>query len=76
MELRALTAVMVMMVEQLGLEISEAPTDTSRSNMGIGLSVCRTIIRAHGSDIRAKNRAEGGTIFSFSLELEETNDVK
>ena len=59
-----------------GMLDSEAPTDTSRSNMGIGLSVCRTIIRAHGSDIRAKNRAEGGTIFSFSLELEETNDVK
>ena len=59
-----------------GLLDSEAPTDTSRSNMGIGLSVCRTIIRAHGSDIRVKNRAEGGTAFSFTLDLEENNHVE
>lgn len=59
-----------------GMLDSEAPTDTSRSNMGIGLSVCRTIIRAHGSDIRVKNRPEGGAVFSFSLELEEDNHVE
>ena len=59
-----------------GLLDSEAPTDTSRSNMGIGLSVCRTIIRAHGSDIRARNRSEGGAAFSFSLDMEENNHVE
>ena len=59
-----------------GLLDSEAPTDTSRSNMGIGLSVCRTIIRAHGSDIRARNRSEGGAAFSFTLDMEENNHVE
>ena len=59
-----------------GMLDSEAPADTSRSNMGIGLSVCRTIIKAHGSDIRAKNRPQGGAAFSFSLEMEETNHVE
>ena len=54
-----------------GLLNSEAPTDTSRSNMGIGLSVCSTIIKAHGSEIYAKNRPEGGAVFSFALEMEE-----
>jgi len=54
-----------------GLLDSEAPTDTGRSNMGIGLSVCRTIIKAHGSDIYAENRPEGGAVFRFTLELEE-----
>lgn len=54
-----------------GLLESEAPADSSRSSMGIGLSVCRTIIRAHGSDIRAGNRREGGAVFSFSLDMEE-----
>ena len=44
--------------------------------MGIGLSVCRTIIRAHGSDIRARNRREGGAAFSFALDLEENNYVE
>ena len=54
-----------------GLRDSEAPVDTGRSNMGIGLSVCRTIVKAHGSDIKAKNRPAGGAAFSFSLEMEE-----
>ncbi len=50
---------------------SNAPTDTSRSNMGIGLSVCSTIIKAHGSQIQAKNRPGGGAEFSFRLKVEE-----
>ena len=50
---------------------SEMPTDTGRSNMGIGLSVCSAIVRAHGSEIRARNRSEGGAEFSFALEMEE-----
>ena len=56
-----------------GLLESEAPADSSRSSMGIGLSVCRTIIKAHGSDIRARNRQEGGALFSFTLEMEDNN---
>lgn len=49
------------------------PTDGSRNNMGIGLSVCSTIIKAHGGNIYAKNRPEGGALFGFELGLEETN---
>ena len=33
-------------------------------------------IKAHGSDIRAENRPGGGARFSFTLEMEETNDVE
>jgi len=47
------------------------PTDASRNNMGIGLSVCSTIIKAHGGTIYAKNRPEGGAVFGFTLEMEE-----
>ena len=54
-----------------GLLDSAAPTDTSRSNMGIGLSVCSAIVKAHGSEIHAKNRSEGGAEFWFALEMEE-----
>ena len=57
-----------------GLLDSEAPTDTGRSNMGIGLSVCRTIIKAHGSDITATNRPEGGACLSFTLPLMEEDE--
>ena len=59
-----------------GLLDSDVPSDTGRSNMGIGLSVCRTIINAHGADITAANRPEGGAVFRFALELEEENHVE
>ena len=42
-----------------------------RRNMGIGLSVCRSIIRAHGGDITASNRARGGGCVKFWLPCEE-----
>ena len=40
-------------------------------NMGIGLSVCATIIKAHGGAITAENRPGGGAAFRFWLSLEE-----
>ncbi|MBQ2830709.1 MAG: PAS domain-containing sensor histidine kinase [Oscillospiraceae bacterium] len=49
---------------------SDMPADSMRSNMGIGLSVCRTIIKAHGSELKAGNRPDGGAVFSFCLEVE------
>ncbi len=54
-----------------GLLDSEAPTDSSRSSMGIGLSVCSTIIKAHGGEITAANRPGGGAQFRFALEMED-----
>lgn len=50
------------------------PADGSRNNMGIGLSVCSTIIKAHGGNIYAKNMPEGGALFGFSLEVEEADE--
>ena len=49
-------------------EKSAAPVDGTRSNMGIGLSVCAAIVKAHGSDITAENRSGGGAVFRFALE--------
>ena len=45
--------------------------DSSRRNMGIGLSVCATIIKAHGGRITARNRIPRGAEFTFTLSLEE-----
>ena len=59
-----------------GILDSEAPTDTSRSNMGIGLSVCSTIVKAHGSEMKAKNRKEGGAEFRFALDMEDSRNGK
>ena len=43
--------------------------DGKRNNMGIGLSVCSTIIKAHGSEIFATNNKDGGASFYFALKL-------
>ena len=59
-----------------GLLDSEAPADSARSNMGIGLSVCRTIVKAHESELKAENRPGGGAAFSFSLKMEESGYVE
>lgn len=48
--------------------------DSNKQNMGIGLSVCATIIKAHGGEISAKNNKDKGMTFKFSLDLEETNE--
>jgi len=55
---------------------SGTPADSGRSNMGIGLSVCSAIIKAHGGWIRAANRPEGGAEFTFMLEMEENTYVE
>lgn len=46
-------------------------TVDGKRNMGIGLSVCKSIISAHGGRMRAYNRKEGGAAFEFSLPMKE-----
>lgn len=48
--------------------------DNARRNAGIGLSVCATIVRAHGGTISAENLPEGGALFRFILKTEELTD--
>ncbi len=40
---------------------------TKRKGMGLGLSICRTIIEAHGGKIWVEPNPGGGTIFYFTL---------
>ncbi|MDF2870471.1 MAG: histidine kinase [Anaerocolumna sp.] len=46
-------------------------SDSSRG-LGIGLSICRSIIKAHQGRMEAENRLSGGAAFRFLLPLEET----
>lgn len=48
--------------------------DSRKKNAGIGLSVCATIIKAHGGTIHAENLKAGGAIFRFVLDTEEIGD--
>jgi two-component system sensor kinase FixL len=40
---------------------------TKRNGMGVGLSISRTIIEAHGGKLWAESNPEGGTIFRLTL---------
>ena len=42
-----------------------------KKNMGIGLSVCYTIVKAHDGTMTAENLDSGGACFRFYLPLEE-----
>jgi two-component system sensor histidine kinase KdpD len=43
----------------------------SARGAGLGLTICRSIIEAHGGRIRAANREDGGALFSFTIPLGE-----
>jgi two-component system sensor kinase FixL len=54
------------------LEAIFAPFHTTKPNgMGMGLAICRTLLRAHGGDIHAGNLPEGGGCFRIELPLLE-----
>jgi two-component system sensor kinase FixL len=40
---------------------------TKPGGMGVGLSVCRTIVEAHGGELRAEDAPGGGTLFRIIL---------
>ena len=52
-------------------EPGDLPADSRRAGMGIGLSVCASIINAHGGEIWGGSRKGGGTEICFALELED-----
>lgn len=44
-------------------------SEDAKRNMGIGLSVCQSIIKAHKGTLTAENRESGGARFTFMLPL-------
>lgn len=48
--------------------------DSQKKNAGIGLSVCATIIKAHGGAITAENVKTGGALFRFTLDTVAISD--
>ena len=56
--------------EELFPHAKEINSDRRRS-MGIGLSACMSVVRAHGGTMRAENLPHGGAKVSFVLPMEE-----
>ena len=59
-----------------GLASSCSPRSDDQRNMGIGLSVCQSIVRAHGGSIQAKNNQGGGACFEIRLPAGEDDDYE
>lgn len=59
---------------QLGRPLEDNLSGDSSRGMGIGLSVCQSIIKAHDGFFAAGNDPEGGAVFRFGLPMEETKD--
>ena len=56
-----------------GAARSDRSSDGKRS-MGIGLSVCRTVVLAHGGTIRGENKKDGGACFTVTLPMKGDDD--
>lgn len=52
-----------------GMRTRSEQTGSDRRSMGIGLTVCRTIVNAHGGQITAANDPQGGACFSITLPI-------
>jgi two-component system sensor kinase FixL len=63
---------------EISAQLFQPFVTTKRQGMGVGLSISRTIIEAHGGSIAPRPNPGGGTIFSFTLPVvtkEEAGDA-
>jgi two-component system sensor histidine kinase KdpD len=53
--------------ERLFAKFHRGLDESSAGGAGLGLSICRAIVNAHGGEISAMQRSGGGARFTFSL---------
>lgn len=58
--------------EQLFRKFYRGAAESGASGVGLGLSICRAIVEAHGGTITASSRPGGGARFVVQLPLKET----
>lgn len=60
--------------EPIAEQLFQPFVTSKKAGMGIGLSICRTIVEAHGGRIWFEAGADGGTAFSFTLPIAEPDE--
>jgi two-component system sensor kinase FixL len=60
---------------QIAAQLFQPFVTTKRQGMGVGLSISRTIIEAHGGDLRSQPNPGGGAMFAFTLPSADKENV-
>jgi two-component system sensor histidine kinase KdpD len=55
--------------ERIFDKFHRAAPEGAQSGVGLGLSICKAIVQAHGGTIAAENLPAGGAVFRFTLPL-------
>jgi two-component system, LuxR family, sensor kinase FixL len=58
--------------ELVRTKLFEPSVTTKPNGMGVGLSVCRAIVEAHGGELRAGDAEGGGTVFRLTVPHDDT----
>lgn len=53
--------------ETIFKKFERGQSEGATRGVGLGLAICRAIVEAHGGEIHAENRPQGGSRFTFSL---------
>jgi len=61
--------------ERLFAKFHRGNTEGAVGGAGLGLAICRAIVRLHGGRIWAERRPEGGAAFRFTLPVEQAPPV-